>query len=419
MAFTDEQVMLTLAGLTYRGFADPGAADGHDGRVRAAVEAGLKDLAPVQGEWELVWGPATSRGPRETFDSNVMYVVRHRRDRDRHVVAIRGTNPILLSDWRLGDFWVTATVPWPYAPAASGVVVSASTAFGLVALQAMQSSPAATAGGGLASLVGRVLGFVLQTGAATASKLGAPMAELRSVLGQKLTALIEAWQAELIRPNGIEAVRRALATMPQPLPSILRPRPRPAPPGDTPVDLVTWLAWQASQVATPLDVTVIGHSKGAALAQAVALWLREALDSPLERWDASRGARVHCYAFAGPTPGNAAFAQRFETALGATHHHVRNMHDIVTHAWQPDELRQVPALYGSRTALFKPVVDTIVAATEPLGYRHVHPGVRAIAGPLVASRSFVEEFIHQHLDAYLHELGLDAHGIDALRLFIG
>jgi len=132
------------------------------------------------------------------------------------------------------------------------------------------------------------------------------------------------------------------------------------------VDLVTWLASQASQVATPLDVTVTGHSKAAALAQAVALWLREALDVPPERWDAGRGARVHCYAFAGPTPGNAAFARRFEAALGATHHHVRNMNDIITHAWQPDELRQIPALYGSRTALFKPVIDTIVATTESL-----------------------------------------------------
>jgi hypothetical protein len=60
-----------------------------------------------------------------------------------------------------------------------------------------------------------------------------------------------------------------------------------------------------------------------------------------------------------------------------------------------------------------------VAGTEPLGYRQVQPGVRQIAGPLLDSRSFVEEFVHQHLDAYVHELGLDAHGIDALRLFVG
>jgi lipase (class 3) len=419
MAFTPEQVMLTLAGLTYRGFADPGAAAGHDDRVRAAVQAGLDDLAPVQGEWDLVWGPATSRGPRETFDSNVMYVVRHRREPDRHVVAIRGTNPILLSDWRLGDFWVSATVPWPYAPAGSGVVVSASTAFGLAALQAMVSRPAAATGSGLASLVGRLVGFVMRTGAAAASSLGAPIAELRSILGPRLVTRIETLQSVLVQPEGLRAVRDALATKPEPRPDILRPHPRPAPADDGPADLVTWLAAQASRTAVPLNVTVTGHSKGAALAQAAALWLREALDSPAERWDAGRGARVHCHAFAGPTPGNAAFAGRFEGLLGATHHHLRNTHDIVTHAWQPDELRQIPALYGSRTALFEPVIDALVAGTEPLGYRHIQPGVRVIAGPLITSRSFVEEFIHQHLDAYLHELGLDAHGIDALRLFIG
>jgi len=98
--------------------------------------------------------------------------------------------------------------------------------------------------------------------------------------------------------------------MPQSFPDILRRRPRASSGGNTPLDLVTWLASQASQVATPLDVTVTGHSKAAALAQAVALWLREALDVPPERWDAGRGARVHCYAFAGLTPGNAAFARR-------------------------------------------------------------------------------------------------------------
>jgi hypothetical protein len=419
MAFTPEQVMLTLAGLTYRGFADPGAADGHDARVRAAVQAGLNDLAPVQGQWDLVWGPATSRGPRETFDSNVMYVVRHRHEPDRHVVAIRGTNPILLSDWRLGDFWVTATVPWPYAPTGSGVVVSASTAFGLAALQAMVSRPAAATGSGLASLVGRLVGFAIRTGGAAASGLGAPVGELQSILGPKLVARIETLRAELIRPDGLEAVRGALATMPQARADILRPRPRPAPADDVPVDLVTWLAAQASRTATPLDVSVCGHSKGAALAQAVALWLREALDAPAERWDAGRGARVHCHAFAGPTPGNAGFAGRFEGLLGATHHHLRNTHDIVTHAWQPDELRQIPALYGSQTALFEPVIEALVAATEPLGYRQVQPGVRVMTRPLSPSRLFVGEFIHQHLDAYLQELGLDAHGIDALRLFIG
>jgi len=419
MPFSDEQIMLTLAGLTYRGFADVLHDDAHDGRVAAAVDAGLQDLAPVRGEWDLVWGPATSHETGEIVDSSAVYVARHRREGARYVVAIRGTNPISLSDWQFGDLWVNTTVPWPYAPAGAGAVVSASTALGLGVLQALRWRPSVTpAAGVLASIVAHTAKMLRRVGAAAPRGAETLLAGLRAQLRARATDLLTDWEQQASGRAGLEAVLRFLAAARRHPPEIRRPRPRPAgPQGDT--DLLTFLASAAAAPGPALDVTVTGHSKGAALAQAVALWLREALDSPAERWDAGRGARVHCYAFAGPTPGNAAFAQRFEGLLGATHHHVRNVHDIVTHAWQPDELRQIPALYGSRTALFTPVIDAIVAATEPLGYRHVQPGVRQIAGPLLASRSFVEEFIHQHLEAYLHELGLDAHGVDALRLFVG
>ena len=65
-------------------------------------------------------------------------------------------------------------------------------------------------------------------------------------------------------------------------------------------------------------------------------------------------------------------------------------------------------------------MKAIVAGLGPLDYRQVQPGVRQFAGSLrPESRSFPEEFIHQHLDAYLHDLGLDALGIDALTFFLG
>ena len=44
MPFTDEQVMLTLAGLTYRGFADPGAAA--PSRPRAAPRRRAPEPGP-------------------------------------------------------------------------------------------------------------------------------------------------------------------------------------------------------------------------------------------------------------------------------------------------------------------------------------------------------------------------------------
>jgi Lipase (class 3) len=416
-AFTEEQVMLTLAGVTYRGFHDPGRGEGHDVRVRDAVEAGLRALAPVREDWELAWGPVTSRGPAEHLDTNAICVMRHARERHRYVVAIRGTNPLSLSDWLLGDFWVNATVPWPYAPPADGAAVSVSTALGLAVLQTLRARPLpASSAGGLA-WVGPAIGRLARKGATALGRLDGPRAQLRATIRAQLSRPIEKWLDTLVRSEGLEAVLRKLAAVPDPMPTIRRPRCLTSAGAD--LDLLSYLGAEAASSGAALDVTVTGHSKGGALAQSVALWLREALDAPDERWDAGHGARIHCHAFAGPTPGNAAFARRFEGALGATHHHLRNMHDVVTRAWQVDELSRIPALYGSRTALFKPLVERLVARIGPLGYAHVQPGARQVEGPLLATRSFPEELIHQHVDAYLAALGLDALGIDALSLFVG
>ena len=58
------------------------------------------------------------------------------------------------------------------------------------------------------------------------------------------------------------------------------------------VDLQSFLAEEAHAAAAPLDV---GHSKGGALATAVALWLKDALASPdtAEQWDGRRGPACH------------------------------------------------------------------------------------------------------------------------------
>jgi len=114
----DERAMLTLAALTYRGFHDVLGGRLHEGIVSGAVLDGLQTLVPVKDEWELVWGPATDRDRGQIADSNAMYVVRSRPAPHRFVVAIRGTNPISLSDWVFGDFWVGEMIDWPYATAA-------------------------------------------------------------------------------------------------------------------------------------------------------------------------------------------------------------------------------------------------------------------------------------------------------------
>ncbi|HSB42045.1 MAG TPA: hypothetical protein VLK28_09460 [Methylomirabilota bacterium] len=399
MKHRTEQVMLTLAGLAYRGFLDLLRGPAHADAVRRALLDGLRTLPPVEGDWTLVWGPATSRSGPDAFDSAAMYVVRHRREPARYVVAIRGTNPVAASDWLFGDFWVSTTVPWPYARASDRVAVSASTALGLSKLQAMRSpaaAPQAAPGPGRAA---------------------AP----RAALERQIASIADGWSRFVAGPTGwledrvLERLKTAVS-----LPWMeLRPR-SPAPdPGDHEVDLLGFLAGAARGRAEPLDVTVTGHSKGGALAAAVALWLKDALASadPAEHWDAGRGARVSCYAFAAPTPGNVGFARRVERVLAQQHHHLRNINDVVTSAWQADELARIPELYAPRRTVLEPLIPIIASRVGGLDYRHARAGVITFSGALDPKRPFVAEFIHQHLDAYLAELGLADEGLDALTFF--
>jgi hypothetical protein len=199
----------------------------------------------------------------------------------------------------------------------------------------------------------------------------------------------------------------------------LRPRSVAPAPDDGALDLVSFLAEEARGSREPLDVTVTGHSKGGALASTVALWLQDALASPdgAEHWDGGRGARVSSYAFAAPTPGNAAFADRIDRALTGRHHRLRNTNDVVTHAWQVDELERIPDLYAPRRMVLEPLIPVIIARVRSLDYRHARAGVTTFAGPLDSERGFEMEFIHQHLDAYLDELDLLDERLNVLTLF--
>ncbi len=398
MPFTEDQVMLTLAGLAYRGFHDLLAGEPHADAVQRAVLDGLHTLAPVRDEWTLVWGPVTSRSGPDLFDAAAMYVVQSRREPTRYVVAIRGTNPIAASDWLLGDFWVGTTVPWPYAPAADGVAVSASAALGLSKLQALRSPRLA-----------------LEPTAAPDARPADP-----SAMAGQIAGIDDSWQRLASEPtmwlrDQVDRLKRATALRW----AILRPRSLAAPPDDAGLDLLGFLAGEARAAGGPLDVAITGHSKGGALAPMVALWLRELLTSPdaAERWDGDRGSRVSCHAFAGPTPGNAGLADRIDRVLGADHHHLRNANDVVTHAWQADELEAIPSLYAPRGAALERLIRLIVEKTRALDYRQARVGVTTFAGPLDDSRSFASEFVHQHLEAYLAELRLLEAGVRPLALF--
>jgi hypothetical protein len=394
-------VTLTLAGLAYRGFHALLRGPTHSEVVREALLDGLHTMAPLENEWCLVWGPVTSRSGPDAFDSAAMYVVRNRREPARYVVAIRGTNPVAASDWLFGDFWVSTTVPWPYARAADRVAVSASTALGLSKLQTMRSprrSPDAT----------------------SVQRAERP-AVTRKALETQLAGITAGWNRFVEEPSGwledhvVDRLKTAV-NMPW---MDLRPRSLTPAPDEGALDLLSFLAEEVRATVGPLDVAVTGHSKGGALATTVALWLKDALASPdaAEHWDSHGGARVSCHAFAAPTPGNAAFAARIDRVLASDHHHLRNTNDIVTHAWQVDELERIPDLYAPRRTVLEPLIPVIASRVGGLDYRQARVGVTTFAGALDAKRPFEMEFIHQHLDAYLDELDLLDEHLNGLTLF--
>lgn len=396
------QEMLVLAGLTYRG----GVV--HGSLVGGAVGQGLADLAPG---WSRVWGPSASHLLGDPLDACAMYVVQHRDERERYVVAVRGTNPLALSDWVFGDFDVGSTVAWPFA--SDGAALSKSTAFGLKWLLGLRWSAGSFFERAAEELAER---WQLSPSLLAAVRRTKPLGELAAggVLGP-FERQIDAWlgnvpvgaaeaafAGRLIGGGGDVAAAdlRLLAE-------------RGTAVGTT---LVEFLTAETRASGAPLDVVVTGHSKGGALAPALALWLHETRDV----WDTTRTSTVRCCAFAGPTPGNARLAARIEQAFDRRLERVVNQNDIVTHAWALDDLSSIPTLYATRTAGFRGLIDAVCAALDAGKQDYRHPGEPAVsfAGTLDPKRLFGAEFAYQHMDAYLAHAGL-APTVDAIRLFLG
>jgi len=336
-------------------------------------------------------------------------------------VAIRGTNPVASSDWLFGDLLVGTTVPWPFAT--DGAAISTSTALGLAMLQEMRAHPLSTAARfaeASVAAVGNPLDRLIRAGRALVTGTAEALSTQASAVDAQMKKIVAHWSAD---PPVRDAIRqqfqRAAKTVRVSSADLRR---KPSPPGaiEGGLDLLTFLAQQVAASAEPLEVTVTGHSKGGALAQTVALWLKDSLLSsdPAEHWDGGRQPRIICHAFASPTPGNAAFADRIDRTLGADHHHLRNTNDLVTRGWQVSDLRAIPTLYGTRTAALAPLLPGTIADVEPLDYRHAQSGMVTFEGKLHRKLGLASELIRQHMDAYLAHTGLDGQGISAITFFI-
>ena len=441
--FDDDQVMLCLAGLTYRGFSEGTVGRFHVDLGRRAIAQGLKTLPPLAGKWELVWGPASYRAPLSLLDDELMYVARSLEVRDRYVVAIRGTNPISGFDWVYGDLWTSRQVPWEYDETGESKI-SLSAALGLNILKGLRSggppndSPASLLGAieDWLNVVGRATGNLVDQ---IASRIMPSIASLRhdmsGVIGE-LVAHRAAQQAD--DANAHIAAVMALWTSPARA-KLLDLIDKAAAKTDGRLDLaVLGLLESESRLRASLgggidlrgflgaavnaaggndvEVVVTGHSKGGGLASTVALWLAETQGGAVpeaERWDPDDRATIHCYSYAGPTAGNAAFAERSNERIGANCHRIMNKLDIVPHAWAVGDLGLIAKLYKADVVAPLPAMsdlsETIVSLTRSLDYTQVGNIVRELDGKLDPDQPlFFHQMVHQHMDAYLEELKLTA-----------
>src|SRR5271154_1383480 len=116
MSYTEEQEMLTLAAITYRGYDLPLQEALRRPLMHREMNRCLATLGPVkESRWEIVWGPVSHPDGHLGIDDAALFVGRSLRDSNKLVIAIRGTNPLSLTDWIRGDLTVTAMKSWPYA----------------------------------------------------------------------------------------------------------------------------------------------------------------------------------------------------------------------------------------------------------------------------------------------------------------
>jgi len=475
--FSTEQVMQTLALLSTRGFWN--FRKRNQERLSRAISEGLEEFKTLNGDWKLIWGPGTYRYLGSAFDSSMMFVVQNTRHPARFAIVVRGTNPVDVYDWLLGDFLAHRQVPWHPSEidVAPGAKLSLSTALGLKILLNMhaENDPAQISDPGNPGKFDYLLDHSATAASAIQQAGEASLAKADDLLSaspkappydkfRKLARKLRKYQKKYRKLQGmveqvignvtfkvgetlnVEDVVRVLklrkrllktldktlgsftevpVAMLMPDPDVLSEEP------SSGTGLLELLASLAEIHGDKLELFVTGHSKGGALAPALALFLSDTQrnnEIPVPhhyQWNPSHQAKISCYAFAGPTPGNTAFANYFNQQLGRHFFRYANKLDLVTLAWQSEQLRTIAGLYGDSVDSV-PGLDLLFTemAEEVENLDYCHPGedypvigilgrqmekhVIEFSGPLKKNiSSYMVQEVHQHIAAYIEFLDLD------------
>ena len=387
-----DQEMMTLAAITYRGINLVLPEAPKRARLRQLMDDCMTTFSAVRGNWKIVWGPADFNAVSPGFDDVLMYVAQSA-DEKRLAIAIRGTNPISITDWLFGDFMATHLVPWTYGDPSSirNAGISASTAFGLGILQHLRWDDAVVGATSIPS--------------GTPAPASAPVSpdNLIQSMRARLQSTTAASLLETIASNSSKAKAGTLD-----LHSLLQKIPTDQPVDGT--DLKGFLrGYIGSHPGTEIYVT--GHSKGAVLCSTLALWLADTRGKPADaaqQWNPDPNAPVYAYSFAGPTAGNQEFADHSNKVLTSCRR-VWNTLDIVPHAFVVNDLANVAAQYNLNPLeerLLNDLIQKLTPSVAPLHYTQICGSGTPFDGTLIPDLPFPLQLLHQHLDSYLADLGL-------------
>jgi len=135
--------------------------------------------------------------------------------------------------------------------------------------------------------------------------------------------------------------------------------------------IINFLTDQLKEAGEKIEIVVTGHSLGGALSPVLALALYEKKST----WDPNNRATLKVFPFAGPTPGNAAFAEYYRQRLGENTTRIWNSLDIVPHAWNQVMLSKLPTLYEPEIAS-NPLIKIYVNIAKILSVRGSYTNVK-------------------------------------------
>ena len=162
-------------------------------------------------------------------------------------------------------------------------------------------------------------------------------------------------------------------------------------------------SWLSSLTGQPVNLLFTGHSLGGALAPTLALWFRQSQGLP-GGWDPANNATISAISFAGPTAGDADFAQFSDRLLGNRCLRVHNTLDIVPHGWDKAGLAAVRTLYqaGGITLHFleNAMLDALLLSLNDYDQIKNSQPMTWTIRPGAAYNGFFKQAGTQHYDSY-------------------